>query len=205
MTSRTDFNGRTTTYLYDTLNRQLRRTPDASFAAPAILFTYTPAGRRATMSDVTGLTSYSHDNRDRLLVKNTPQGALTYTHDRNNMVASVLSSNTGGVNVAYAYDLANRLSTVTDNFAGGGATAYTYEATNVPQRVAYPNGVRHMFAYDQRDRQTNVAIENGASVLASWAYTYGPAGHRLTSIENGGRSVSYNYDSVYKLTTEAIA
>ena len=204
-TSRTDFNGKTTAFLYDTLNRQLRRTPDASFGAPPVQYTYTATGKRLSMSDVTGATTYSYDNRDRLLVKATPQGSLTYTHDRNNMVASVLSSNTGGVSVSYAYDLVNRLTTVTDNSAGGGATTYTYEATNVPQRVAYPNGVRHMFGHDQRDRQTSVSIENGASVLASWAYTYGPAGHRLTAVENNGRNVSYAYDSAYKLTNETIA
>ena len=203
--SRTDLNGRTTAFLNDSLNRQLRRTPDASFAAAPVQYTYTATGKRLSMNDVTGATTYSYDNRDRLLVKATPQGSLTYTHDRNNMVASVLSSNTGGVSVSYGYDLANRLTTVTDNFTGGGATTYTYEATNVPQRVAYPNGVRHMFGYDQRDRQTSVSIENGASVLASWAYTSGPAGHRLTSLENNGRNVSYAYDSAYKLTNETIA
>ena len=204
-TSRTDFNGKTTAFLYDSLNRQLRRTPDASFGAPPVQYTYAATGKRLSMNDVTGATTYSYDNRDRLLVKATPQGSLTYTHDRNSMVASVLSSNTGGVSVSYAYDLADRLTTVTDNFAGGGATSYTYEATNVPQRVAYPNGMRHMFGYDQRDRQTSVSIENGASVLASWAYTYGPAGHRLTSVENNGRNVSYAYDAAYKLTNETIA
>ena len=63
------------------------------------------------MNDVTGATTYSYDNRDRLLVNATPQGSLTYTHDRDNMVASVLSSNTGGGSVSYGYDLANRLTT----------------------------------------------------------------------------------------------
>ena len=86
MTSRTDFNGKVTTFLYDSLNRQLRRTPDGSFGAPPVQFTYTRTGRRASMGDVSGATTYSYDNRDRLLTKVTPQGSLIYTHDRNNLV-----------------------------------------------------------------------------------------------------------------------
>ena len=204
LTTRTDFNGKTTTYLYDTLNQQVRRTPDASFAAAVVISTYTSSGQRATMTDATGQTTYAYDNRDRVRSKATPQGSLFYTYDGNNMVKSVLSSNTGGINVSYAYDLANRLTTVTDNFAGGGAATYTYEPTNVPQRVVYPNGSRHMFAFDQRDRLTGVSVENGASILGSWAYTYGPIGNRLTSADNTGRSITYGYDNAYKLTAEVI-
>jgi hypothetical protein len=49
MSTRTDFNGKTTTYAYDTLNRLLSKTPDAFFNAPPIVFTYNSVGQRASM------------------------------------------------------------------------------------------------------------------------------------------------------------
>ena len=79
MLTKCDFNGKTTTYAYDTLNRQLSRTPDASFAALAISFTYTLTGQRLQMTDASGVTNYTYNNRDKVLSKATPQGTLT-TH-----------------------------------------------------------------------------------------------------------------------------
>ena len=44
-------------------------------------FTYTSTGKRATMTDASGPTSYTYDNQDRLKTKVTPQGTLTYGYD----------------------------------------------------------------------------------------------------------------------------
>jgi uncharacterized protein RhaS with RHS repeats len=51
----------------------------AVFAQP-ITFTYSTTGRRLSMSDPTGLTNYSYDNRDRLTAKATPEGTLSYSY-----------------------------------------------------------------------------------------------------------------------------
>ena len=59
--------GKTTEFLYDGLNRQLRQTPDASFAAAPVQYTNTATGKRLSMSDVTGATTYSYHNRDESL------------------------------------------------------------------------------------------------------------------------------------------
>jgi YD repeat-containing protein len=78
MTSRKDFTGKTTTFEYDTNNRLLKRTPDASFAGEsAVSFAYSATGRRLTMADGTGTTKYTLDSRDRLLSKAAPAGTLT--------------------------------------------------------------------------------------------------------------------------------
>ena len=70
----TDFNGKTTTYHYDALNRLDTISPDASLNQPSILFTFTPTGQRASMSDGSGTTTYGYDAQDRLTSKATPQG-----------------------------------------------------------------------------------------------------------------------------------
>jgi hypothetical protein len=57
--TKTDFNGKTTTYAYDSSNRLLSKTPDASFNAPAVTFTYYAKGLRKTMADVSDSTAYN--------------------------------------------------------------------------------------------------------------------------------------------------
>ena len=45
-----DYNGRTTQYTYDNLNRLITRTPDPATGDAPESFTYTPTGKRATMT-----------------------------------------------------------------------------------------------------------------------------------------------------------
>jgi YD repeat-containing protein len=53
------FNGKTTTYAYDPLNRLLSRTPDSSYGEPVVSFTYTATGKRDSMTDASGTTTYT--------------------------------------------------------------------------------------------------------------------------------------------------
>jgi YD repeat-containing protein len=95
------FNGKTTTYAYDPLDRLLTRTPDSSYGEPVVSFTYTATGRRASMTDASGTTNYTYDSLDRLTAKATPEGTLNYTYDAASNVASMSSSNANGVSVGY--------------------------------------------------------------------------------------------------------
>ena len=45
MQTRTDFNGKTTTYTYNSMNQLLSKTPDPSFQAPAVTYTYNLHGQ----------------------------------------------------------------------------------------------------------------------------------------------------------------
>ena len=215
--TRTDFNGKTTRYSYDQMNRLLSKTPDASFAslgatfAAPITFTYTPTGRRASMTDPSGTTSYKYDSQDRLLAKATPEGTLTYTYDSAGNVLSVQSSNANGVNTTYSYDGDNRLSSVTDNAPatgtrpGTGTTTYSYDPVGNLSGFLYPNGVQTSYSYDTLNRLTSMAVTAATTKLASYTYTLGPAGNRLTVSEVGGRNVNYGYDGIYRLTSETIS
>ena len=111
----------------------LSKTPDASFNAPAVNFTYFANGLRHTMSDVSGSTTYGYDTRHRLTSKQTPFGTLNYSYDSAGDVLTISSSNTNGASLTYTYDTLNRLATVTDNRllaqgATSGLTTYNYDA-----------------------------------------------------------------------------
>lgn len=72
---------------------------------PGITTTYAATGKKASMVDASGTTTWAYDNQDRVLTKSTPQGALSYTYLPNSLVASVNSSNANGYSVNYArYD-----------------------------------------------------------------------------------------------------
>ena len=204
-----DFNGKTTTYAYDSSNRLLSKTPDASFSAPAVTFTYTVNGLRKTMADVSGTTTYGYDTRNRLTSKQTPFGTLGYTYDPAGDLLTLTSSNTNGVLLTYTYDTLNRLSTVTDNRllaqgAASGVTTYNYDAVGNLQSFAYPNGVTHAYTYDTLNRLTQMGASKNSTAISNYVYTLGAAGNRTSVAELTGRTVAYVYDSLYRLTSETV-
>lgn len=220
MTSKKDFNGHTTTYQYDTMNRLKVKLADTFFStggcagglcgATQVTYNYNNIGRRTSMVDASGTTSYTYDNRDRVLLKISPEGTLTYTYDAAGNALTLKSSNTGGASMTYTYDVLNRLASVTD---ASGATIYTYDAVGNLGGFTYPNGVQTSYGFDTLNRltqmQSTCATGTGCgtpgTAIASYAYTLGPAGNRLSVAELSGRTVNYAYDDLYRLTSETIA
>src|SRR5208282_5607541 len=88
-------------------------------------------------------------------------------------------------------------------------TKYTYDNVGNLQSLTYQNGVVHTYAYDARNRLTNLGVNgtvNGApGPIASYVYTVDASGHRTSVTELSGRTVNYAYDNLYRLTSETIA
>ncbi|MGH8547582.1 MAG: RHS repeat-associated core domain-containing protein [Methylococcales bacterium] len=204
LTDKTDFNGKVTTFAYDSLNRLMTKTPDPSFGAPGVSFTYTASGQRASMTDASGLTTYTYDNRDRLTDKDSLRGALTYTYNLTGNLASIRSSHIDGVSIDYSYDTLNRLATVTDNNLANGVTDYHYDLVGNLAGYDYPNGTSTAYTYNNLNRLTDMSVDQAGTVLARYTYTLGQTGNRLSVAELGGRSVAYAYDALYRLKQEAI-
>jgi RHS repeat-associated protein len=203
--TKTDFNGKTTTYNYDFNNRLTAKIPDASFSAPTVTFTYTATGQRESMTDTSGITSYTYDARDRLTKKATPEGTLAYSYDLDGNLKSIRSSNPNGTSVDYSYDADNRLSNAKDNRLDSGTTTYSYDNAGNLQNYLYPNGVQTTHQYNNLNRLTNLTTTSGTPTpIANYAYQLGPAGNRTRVNELGGRQVQYGYDDLYRLTSETI-
>ncbi|HLK47666.1 MAG TPA: RHS repeat-associated core domain-containing protein [Bryobacteraceae bacterium] len=199
LTSHTDFNGRTTTYVYDLANRLLSKNPDPSFNAPPVSYSYTPLGRRASMTDASGTTTYSYDSLGRLTRKAAPAGSIAYAYDA---AGNLISTQAGTFGVTYAYDSLNRLASVTD--PASGTTIYTFDSAGNLSRTDYPNGTGHTYSYDSRNRLTAMAFNRNGIAAASYSYTLDAVGNRMSVAELGTRTVNYNYDAIYRLTGEAI-
>jgi RHS repeat-associated protein len=203
--TRTDSNGKVTSFAYDAMRRLSSKTPDASFNQAPITFTYNVTGQRASMVDASGTTLYSYDTRNRLIGRQTPFGALSYTYDEGGNLATTRSSHASGVSIDYTYDALNRLASVKDNqlvALNGGITSYTYDGAGNLQSYIYPNQISTSYEYNSLNRLSNTTVGTAASNLAAYSYTLGAAGNRLAVSELNGRTVTYSYDDLYRLRGE---
>lgn len=207
--SHTDFNGHTTMFEYDAMNRLTRKTPDIALQEPPVIFTYTATGQRSTMIDDVDTTTYSYDLRDRLQTKATPIGTLTYDYDFNGNVTKIQSSTANGTLVTYQYDALNRVVNVIDaRLSGNQTTRYGYDAVGDLLTNISPNAVTNLYRYDSLNRLTNLTAKVGATTLGSFAYLVGTAGNRtnLSETVNGtSRAYAWTYDALYRLTNEVIS
>jgi RHS repeat-associated protein len=220
---KSDFNGKTTTFAYDTINRLTSKTADPthpsliSHAIARVEYDYDANGARiaARTYSAGNALLYSEatprDERGRLISKTTPFGTLGYDYYANGLLKDVVSSNSGGVNTGYRYDEANRLAFVDD--ASGvqpvgtpnRTTGYTYNANGSLQSVAAANGVTHTYQYDTLNRLRTLNVSNLSSQIGSYTYALNPSGHRHQVTEGTGRTVAYTYDALYRLTSETVA
>jgi RHS repeat-associated protein len=206
LVTRTDYRGKQTTYDYDSMDRLTARRPDSTLGEVPITFTYTETGQRRTMSDASGITTYTYDVRDRLISKETPQGTLTYTHDATGGLTGMVSSNADGVSVNYEYDDAYRLTAVKDNRTGSASTtSYTYDTVGNLASTTRANGVRSDYTYNSINRLLNLVNGKSGATQSSYAYTVDKTGRRLSVNEFGGRVVNYTYDSAYRLKRETVS
>ncbi|HRQ45049.1 MAG TPA: hypothetical protein PLB12_11945 [Candidatus Goldiibacteriota bacterium] len=169
-----------------------------------VSFAYDGYGRRVSMTDSSGTTSYDYDIRNRMTKKTTPIGKITYTHT-NGLLTGISSNNVNGVSLTYGYDTQSRLQEVTDNKLNK-TTNYDYWANGSLKSCTYPNQIQHNWKYNSRNRLTNLTIKNATTntVFKSFAYTVGTSGNRTKVVEDTGREINWTYDSLYRLTQENI-
>lgn len=225
----TNFNGVIITNQYDVMNRLTNR---ASVNGYVVSYTYNSTGQRATMTDPGGMTAYSYDNRDRMWLKTVNWGSspvalsvsLNYRYDANGNLTNLWSSTSGGVTNVYQYDALNRLTNVLGSVQMDtdltnvlsemvSVARYGYDAAGNVQTLAYHMGVTASYQYDALNRLTNLVWTNynhdSAILNAGFYYQLGSTGNRtnLSETLNSQPSTTYawQYDNLYRLTTEVIS
>lgn len=203
----TNFNGQIITYEYDANNRLARKILPLLGERAGVrvdqtnTYTYTPRGRRESITDARGVTMFAYDSRDRLLFRTDPDGHfIRYTYDVAGNRAAVITAS--GTN-RFTFDALNRLETVTD--PDGGVARYSYDRVNNVVLMTLPNGTVRTNVYDDLSRLTYLEHRNSTSVIASYRYTLGPTGNRVAVQEHDGRQVRYDYDALYRLVRERVS
>ena len=204
--STTDFNGDTILFEYDAKGQLTKKDFPSG---PDVTFTYTPTGRRASVTDGRGLTQFAYDAQNRLLRRTDPDGStIEYTYDAAGNRTSVTTTVSGNAQrkTVYTFDAQNRQETVTD--PEGGLTEYSYDLAGRLTRTNLPNGTYETRDYDALGRL--LAVESfgpGNAILAGFHYDLDAAGNRTQITEetsDGFRVVDYSYDELYRLTRETM-
>ena len=182
----------TNTFSYDNLNR-LRQANYASAGtstlARTVIYTYTATGQRQSINDSTyGTTSYSYDNRDRVVQIQQPQigtvaaQSVGYGYDeRSNRTVMTTTAPSASLVAAtsYGYDAVGRLQSVLGPNDGGTPTTYSYLDNGLRNQQTLSNGIISQYTYDPLNRLTNITQGKSAGpTLAQYAYGLDGAGNR---------------------------
>ena len=174
----TDANLAVTQYVYDDANRLTDI--DYLGSEPDVNFVYDPAGRRTSMTDGVGSTTWTYDELNRPTAIEDPfNQTVGYGYDAVGNRTSLTYPNNQTVN--YTYDGANRLTTVNGQSS---IVNYTYDDANRLTEVLRSNGVVSEYTYDDASRLLSLEHLAGGQTTGSYQYTYDDVGNRTQVIEN---------------------
>jgi RHS repeat-associated protein len=227
----------TTTYNYDVLNRLTGKTytgmtmptlqyfydgntPTGCSPMPPTLTDSYKVGRRTSMCDGSGSTSWSHDKMGRVLSQSqiqTISGGTNVTKTASyayNLDGSLKQMTYPSTNiVSYTIGGAGRVTQVSDssnNYVGYSGNSATY--TPGGALVAMTNGHTGSFAgivtsnsYNSRLQPAVLSVNNPTQTIFNLSYNFNP-GHdngNVQQIANGldsSRSTAYTYDSLNRIS-----
>ncbi|MDR2196682.1 MAG: amidase domain-containing protein [Coriobacteriales bacterium] len=178
LTSYTSPGKNTISYDYDLLGQMLEKSYDE--AQETVVFAYDSAGRRVSMDDEGGTSTYAWDDAGRLALVTDANGrAIKYSWDEYGRLGALVYPD--GRTVEYRYDLADNLICVSDSKTGD--TVYTYDAEGNVLSCARPDGTWTNYTWDVTGRL--VLLENfcgkreegaGGELLSSFAYAWDATG-----------------------------
>ncbi|MCB1555584.1 MAG: tandem-95 repeat protein [Xanthomonadales bacterium] len=202
----TDFNGVTTGYAYDVMGRlqHIDYSHDADVTTQ-----YDQVGRRGSVSDARGPSSWSYDARGRVLQSIDADGhVIEYQYDSiGNLVARISPSQS----LVYQHDALNRIVSVTRTVDGEApmVTRYEYDAAGNRKAMLGGDGTRTDYGYDARHRLRNLVKTTAlGALLVGMSYDVDASGMRTAVEEYDAagtiRTVEYDYDGVKRLIEERI-
>jgi RHS repeat-associated protein len=219
MLTRTDANGNTVTYTYDTNNNVLSKSAQLNGSAVTTSYTYNSFGEVLTMTDPLGnTTTNTYDANGNLLTVTTPApngqtsasvmqfaynnlGELTQITDPLSHITALSYNATGLIQsitdaqnntTSYTYDARGNRTSVVDPINGSGhPTTFTYDLLNHLLGITYPNGASVSFTYDYRGRRVSATDQNNKTTY----YAYDDADRLLSVTDPAGNVTQYTYDT----------
>ncbi|QUY44819.1 RHS repeat-associated core domain-containing protein [Acaryochloris marina] len=210
----TDRNGRSTQFVYDDVDRLVTETWVGD--TQVINYAYDKVSNLTSVSDSFSALAYTYDNRDRILsvdnagTPNVPNVVLNYTYDAVGNIltmSDVIDGVEEGTNT-YVYDALNRLTELTQlgNGVSDKRVDFGYNALNQFTSIdRYSDlGATQLvtgtsYSYDNLNRLTNLAHNNGIADIAFYNFTY-DQDSRITQIVDVDGTTNYTYDDRNQLT-----
>jgi RHS repeat-associated protein len=168
--------------------------------------TYDAEGRRISLTDGTGTSTWNYDSLGRLASTSDGAGAtITYEYDLAGRQTAIGYPNSLGT-VTKTYDSANRLVQLND--LSNHATTFSYDSDSNLVEIERPNGTSTTYAIDAAHQVRTVShLAPGAAggLLASYDYTYDGAGRMASEVAGTGTgeptTQTYGYDQTNQLTS----
>jgi RHS repeat-associated protein len=161
---------------------------------PNITETYDADGRRTSMTDASGKSTWSHDSLGRVTSTTNGAGAtIGYGYDAGGDVTSITYPGSTGT-VKRAFDPAGRLESVTD--WKGNTTTFQYDAEGNLGKDTDPTtgtAVTDTYTYNNAGATSEIATAQGSTNLATFAYERDDANQLTRATATGALSESYSY------------
>ncbi|MFB5677041.1 polymorphic toxin-type HINT domain-containing protein [Paenibacillus terreus] len=196
MTKRIDRNGNQTQYEYDARNRLVKQTSQDQ----TVSFTYDDTGKRLSMTDNTGKTSYQYDRYTGLLKTVTyPDGLkLTNEYDLNGNRTQV--TDPFGQVTKYVYDGLNRVTALGSNVAYPVAK-YAYTKNGLAAKTLSRNGVVHESQYDGGVLAELLVKQN---LMTANTFKYTRDGNKnIVGREQNGAIDTFKYDQLSRIAASS--
>ena len=200
LTTKTDAEGRVTSYLYDDLNRLIRvEDPEGNWTQ----YAYDKRDNLIALTDAEDQTThFEYDRNNRLVKEIRPMGEETaYAYDgAGNLIEKIDAKNQRTV---YGYDDAGRLVQI-DYYADAADTApaktVTFTYDDAGNLTGYDDGTTSgAYAYDDADRKTTETVTYPGFDLSN-TYAYYKNGLKQTYTGPDAITMGYLYDNNNQLT-----
>ena len=183
LTRQDNANGTYTTYSYDNADRltALNNYNSSGTVLSSYDYTYDNAGNRLSMTDKdSSVNSYTYDNMQQVTDVNYADGGTEdFTYDNWGNRTQLVKD---GATTNYTYDTADRILTA-------GAVSYTFD-NNGNMTVKTEGANTTTYTYDGENRLTQVTLPDATTN----AFTYCPAGLRMSKTNSSGITNYYFYD-----------
>ena len=148
---------------------------DGNAVNEGVVYGYDVLGRRVSMMDRSGDSSYEYDGLGRITKVTAGSGEVTtYAYDGCDQLESITYPD--GKSVRYEYDKNDNLTKVTDRT--GAVTTYVYDAINRVTEIHRPNGVNTYNTYNARDQIVSMVnrCDECGWIVSRYDYTYDDRG-----------------------------
>ncbi|MFI9381138.1 RHS repeat-associated core domain-containing protein [Kutzneria sp. NPDC052558] len=169
----TDSAGRVTTMGYDAAG-QLKTVTYSDGTTPTVGYSYFPDGKRQSMTDGTGTSTWTYDTFGDVTKQTQGSGvAVSYGYDSaGNQTSITYPGQT--TSVIQTFDDAERLKTVTD--WNTNQTVFGYDNDGQVKTAQYPNGTTVTNGFNDSDQLTSTNAAAGSRALLSANYGRDPMG-----------------------------
>jgi RHS repeat-associated protein len=200
ITKKTDRNGKEFIYVHS--NRNFLTLDDGP--EENITFDYYKNGKRKSMTDSTGITSYLYDPYTDDLASVTYPDGRSIHHKYDSQRNRIQLTTPFGTEVFYQFTPNAQLEMVgytkTNNVIVDPEVSYTYKKNGKEASIALKNGVQTEYTYDGLDLSALIQKNSSGTTLNSYSYQHDDNGN-ITSLTENNESYGFTYDSLDRIST----